>query len=104
MNPCEQKDRIQALEQRVGAQTELLKEILDLAKSTDTALRGDPSRGLTGIVDRQVEHGNRLVSVEMRLDEYDQKRWYAQGAVWVVGPVVGVVVWFLNLFSTHGKN
>lgn len=104
MTPCEQKERIHLLEKRADAHTKLLEEILDLAKSTDKALRGDPALGLTGIVDRQVEHGKRLVGVETRLDEYDQKRWYAQGAVWVVGPVVGIVVWFLNLFSTHGKN
>jgi hypothetical protein len=104
MTPCEQRERIHSLEKRADAHTKLLEEILDLAKSTDTAIRGDPSRGLTGIVDRQIEHGKRIVSVETRLDEYDQKKWYAQGAIWVVGPVVGVVIWFLNLFSTHGKN
>ena len=104
MTPCEQRERIHSLEKRADAHTKLLEEILDLAKSTDTAIRGDPARGLTGIVDRQIEHGKRIVSVETRLDEYDQKNWYAQGAIRVVGPVVWVVIWFLNLFSTHGKN
>lgn len=103
MIPCEQKDRITALEKRADEHTDILKEIRDLARSTDIAIRGDPSMGLTGIVDRQLQHERRLDSLEVTMLDYEKKKWYAQGAVWVLGGLVACGIWLFEKLPFHQK-
>ena len=103
MTPCEQKDRISALEKRADEHTDILKEIRDLARSTDIAIRGDPAMGLEGIVNRQVQHEARLDNIENTILDYEKKKWYAQGAVWVFGGVVAGVFWLVEKFPPFSK-
>lgn len=96
MTPCEQSGRISDLEKQQHEQTLLLTEIRDLLRCTDTAIRGDASRGLVGIVGRQDEHGRRLDAIESTLVSYENRKWYFQGAVWAAGLVAGASVWLIE--------
>lgn len=85
MNPCEQRDKILSLEKRL----EVLTEIHDLVKRTHTAISGDPKYGIVGLAER-------VSAVEETVKGYEQKRWFANGAVWMVGLISGVAVWAVN--------